>query len=149
MSELLNLLNDTLEVLNSTRGSENRKGCDVELGRHFSTDGYRMGRLFGVAKDNTLYRVTSFFIEGRKYGEIAVKKNFEFDHKVFEDPSIFNTTANILDGSIELNKFHRDIFVKAILVDEYDEMIRFGEDDELPDLIYNTCIAIYSPILSI
>ena len=108
-----------------------------------------MGRLFGVSKDNTLYRVTSFFVDGKKHGEIAVKKNFEFDHKVFEDPSTFDTTAKIVDDSIELNKLHRDIFIKALLVDEYDEMIRFGVDDELPDLIYDTCIAIYSPILSI
>lgn len=149
MGELLNLLNDTLEVLNSTRGSEDKKRCDVELGRYFSTHGYNVGRLFGVSKDNTLYRVTSFFVDGKKYGEIAVKKNFEFDHKVFEDPSTFDTTAKIVDDSIELNKLHRDIFIKALLVDEYDEMIRFGVDDELPDLIYDTCIAIYSPILSI
>lgn len=159
MSIILTLLNDTRELLNATKtlpedmveeykeaGIE-RTGLDVELGRFFSLSGYNMARLFGVSKDNCLYRVTSFKIEDKWYGEISIKQNFEFDHKVFEDPSTYDTTAKIKDNSVELDKVHRDIFIKALQVEEYDVNLRFGEKDKLPEMVNFDCVAIYSPVL--
>lgn len=145
MSSILTLLNDTREVLNATKTLDEdveeeykeagieRTGLDVELGRFFSLSGYDVARLFGVSRDNCLYRVTSFKIGNDWYGEISIKRNFEFDHKVFEDPSIFDTKVQIKDNSVEFNKVHRDIFIKALQIDTYDENIRFGEKDKLPN----------------
>lgn len=159
MSSILTLLNDTRELLHATKtlpeemveiyeeeGIE-RTGLDVELGRFFSLSGYDVARLFGVSRDNCLYRVTSFKIGDDWYAEVSIKRNFEFDHKVFEDPSIFDTKVQIKDNSVEFNKVHRDIFIKALQVEEYDENIRFGEKDKSPDMVNDDCIAIYSPLL--
>lgn len=156
---ILTLLNDTRELLSATRtlpedmveefkeaGIE-RTGLDVELGRFFSLSGYNTARLFGVDKDNTLYRVTTFVVDDEFYAEVSIKRNFEFDHKVFEDPTTYNTTVKIKDNSAEFDKLHRDIFIKALQVEKYDENIRFGEKDELPEMVYGYCVAIYSPIL--
>lgn len=159
MSNILTLLNDTRELLNATKTLDEdaveeykeagieRTGLDVELGRFFSLSGYDVARLFGVSKDNCLYRVTSFKIDDNWYGEISIKRNFEFDHKVFEDPSIFDTKVQIKNNSVEFNKLHRDIFIKALQVEDYDDNIRFGEKDKLPDIQHNECVAIYSPLL--
>lgn len=159
MSSILTLLNDTRAVLNATRtlpeelleiyeeeGIE-RTGLDVELGRFFSLSGYNTCRLFGVSKDNCLYRVTTFTIDGQYYCEVSIKSNFEFDHKVFEDPSTYDTTAKIKDNSVELEKVHRDIFIKTLQIEEYDVNLRFGEKDELPQLVHHECVSIYSPLL--
>ena len=160
MSMVLTLLNDTREVLNATRkipeemekaykeAGVERTGLDVELGRFFSLSGYSMCRLFGVDKNNRLYRVTSFVVDNVWYGEILIKENFEFDHKVFEDPSIYNTTVKIKDNSAELDTLHRDIFIKALKVENYDKTFKFSEKDKLPEEINSECMAIYSPILS-
>ena len=159
MSSILTLLNDTRAVLNATRtlpeelqeiyeeeGIE-KTGLDVELGRFFSLSGYNTAREFGVSKDNTLYRVTTFVVDGKYYGEVSIKKDFEFDHKVFEDPRTYDTMIKIKDNSAEFNKLHRDIFIKALQIDTYDEHIRFGEKDKLPDMVNDDCVAIYSPLL--
>ena len=159
MSSILTLLNDTRAVLNATRtlpeelleiyeeeGIENT-GLDVELGRFFSLSGYNTCRLFGVSKDNCLYRVTTFIIDGQYYCEVSIKSNFEFDHKVFEDPSTYDTTIKIKDNSAEFDKLHRDIFIKALQVDKYDDHIRLGEKDDLPEMVHDECVAIYSPLL--
>ena len=160
MRLVLTLLNDTREVLNATRkipeemkeaykeAGVERTGLDVELGRFFSLSGYNLCRLFGVSLDNRLYRITTFIVDNKWYGEISVKENFEFDHKVFEDPSTYNTTVKIKDNSAELDELHRDIFIKALQVENYDEVFKFSEDDKLPEEINSECMAIYSPILS-
>lgn len=152
MTQLLNVLNDTRAIVLASRNikkGENAIGLDVELGRFFSTDGYKVGRLFAVTQDNILYRVTSFILDGKWYGEISIKKDFEFDHIVFDDQSIFDSTAKIIDSSVELNRVHRDIFIKALQVEDYCEHKRFSEDDNLDEyLIFDMCVAIYSPILS-
>ena len=162
MTQLLNVLNDTKEIVSTSRNikkGENAIGIDVELGRFFSTEwcittiivsiGYKVGRLFAVTEDNTLYRVTSFIVDGKWYGEISIKKDFEFDHMVFDDQSVFDSTAKIIDSSVELNRVHRDIFIKALQVENYCEHKRFSSIDELDeDLIFNMCVPIYSPILS-
>lgn len=170
MTQLLNILNDTMEIVSASRNIKkgesilsslldtnlpfdidflNNTGIDVELGRFFSSDGYKVGRLFAVTKENILYRVTSFIIDGKWYGEISIKKDFEFNHIVFDEQSIFDSTVKIINDSVELNKVHRDIFIKALQVEDYCEHRRFSLIDELDeDLIFDICVPIYSPILS-
>ena len=170
MTQLLNVMNDTMEIVSASRNIKkgeqivssssdtnlpfsidflNNTGIDVELGRFFSTNGYKVGRLFAVTEENTLYRVTSFIIDGKWYGEISIKKDFEFNHIVFDDQSIFDSTAKIIDGSVELNKVHRDIFIKALQVEDYCEHKKFSSIKELDEnLIFDICVPIYSPILS-
>ena len=162
MSSVLTLLNDTRELLGATKripdeekeayeeaGIE-RTGLDVELGRFFSLDGYNVAQLFCVGLGDKLYRVQSFKIEGKWYATISVKNGFVFNTDVFEDPTVYDTTANIKAGStVEFNKTHLEIFIEALKVEEWDEVYNIGEGDELPDIQHNQCVAIYSPLLGI
>lgn len=50
--EILNMLNDTREVLTATRGMrpEGAEVIDVEIGRFFSDSGYKVCTMYGVGK---------------------------------------------------------------------------------------------------
>ena len=135
MSSILTLLNDTRELLNATKtlsedvveaykevGIE-RTGLDVELGRIFSLSGYKW------------------------YATISVKNGFVFNTDVLEN---FDTTVKIKAGSTaEFDKTHLEIFIEALKVEEWDEVYNISDDDELPDIQHNQCVAIYSPLLGI
>lgn len=162
MSSILTLLNDTRELLNATKtlpddiveayeeaGIE-RTGLDVELGNFFSLSGYNVAQLFGVGLGDKLYRVQSFKIDDKWYATISVKNGFVFNTDVFEDPTVYDTTAKIKAGStVEFNKTHLEIFIEALKVEKWDEVYNIGEGDELPDIQHNRCVAIYSPLLGI
>ena len=107
MSSILTLLNDTRELLNTTKtlpedmkeayegtGIE-RTGLDVELGRFFSLSGYSIAQLFGVGLGDKLYKVQSFKREDKWYTPISVKNGFVFNTKVIEENSFRNLYRRI------------------------------------------------------
>ena len=153
--EILNMLNDTREVLTATRGMrpEGAEAIDVEIGRFFSTDGYRVCTMYGVGKDEdgntTLIRTQTHVTgDGHFYGSISIKKGFEVDPLIFSDTKDFDSRANIVNNVVEYNSIHKEHFIRALQVEEYDETILFSEDDPLPEEVYSYCISLFSPILS-
>lgn len=153
--EILNMLNDTREVLTATRGTrpEGAEVIDVEIGRFFSDSGYKVCTMYGVGKtkegEGILFRTQTHVDEnGKIYGSISRKDNFKVDPIIFEDPKDFDSTAKIKDNIVEYNPVHKEHFIRALQVEEYDETLLFSEDDPLPEEVYSFCISLFSPILS-
>lgn len=153
--EILNMLNDTREVLTATRGMrpEGAEAIDVEIGRFFSTSGYKVCTMYGVGKtedgEGILFRTQTHIDEdGKLYGSVSRKSNFEVDPIIFEDPKDFDSTAKIKDNIVEYNPVHKEHFIRALQVEDYDETLLFSEDDDLPEEVYSFCISLFSPILS-
>ena len=148
--EILNMLNDTREVLTATRRG---KAIDVEIGKFYSTTGYRVCTMYGVGKtaegEGILFRTQTHVDEnGKMYGSISRKSNFEVDPIIFSTPMEFDTRAKIVNNVVEYNPVHKEHFIRALQVEEYDETILFSEDDPLPDEVTYFCVSLFSPILS-
>lgn len=152
--EILNMLNDTREVLTATRGMrpEGAEAIDVEIGRFFSTEGYKVCTMYGVGiteEEGILFRTQTHIDEnGKLYGSLSRKDNFKVDPIIFEDPKDFDSTAKIKDNVVEYNPVHKEHFIRALQVEEYDETLLFSEDDKLPEEVYSFCVSLFSPILS-
>lgn len=150
MTQVLSLMNQTRGIVTATRDIEikgtDRKGLNVELGNYFSLYGYNTAQLFGVNPDNKLYKVQSFVVYGKWFCSISVKNDFVFNKKVFDN---VDTRAKINPkGFVELNEIQEKIFIDALSVKDWDEQYNISEADEIPDIQYENCIPIYSPILS-
>lgn len=136
--QLLTVLNDTSAVLTSTHG------IDVELGRYFSTEGYRSCTLFALGIEGGLYKVTTEYREGAplngQVGIICYKKDFEVD------PEFKGGVVTDDKRRAELEKSH---FLRALDVTEWDNIVEFDRntDIETVQYIYDAAFAIYSPIL--
>lgn len=150
MTELIGTLNDTIEVLQRT------EKVDVELGRHFSTNGYTSCILYAVSKDNTLYRCQTFKDANDSiHGAVSVYNNFNVNQDLFLDPST-NPTLSTYNGKLfEPNKIHKEEFLKILQLDrEPDEHYTFSKEDEiekmegLGDRITDSVINVYSPVLT-
>lgn len=153
--EILNILNDTREVLTATRGMrpEGAEVIDVEIGRFFSESGYKVCTMYGVGKtkegEGILFRTQTHVDEnGKIYGSISRKDNFKVDPIIFKDPKDFDSTAKIKDNIVEYNPVHKEHFIRALQIEEYDETLLFSEDDTLPEEVYSYCVSLFSPVLS-
>lgn len=153
--EILNMLNDTREVLTATRGMrpEGAEAIDVEIGRFFSEYGYKVCTMYGVGKteegEGILFRTqTHIDVNGKLYGSVSRKSNFEVDPIIFEDPKDFDSTAKINNNVVEYNPIHKEHFIRALQIEEYDETLLFSEDDPLPEEVHYFCVSLFSPILS-
>ena len=153
--EILNMLNDTREVLTATIGMrpEGAEAIDVEIGRYFSTDGYKVCTMYGVGiteeGEGILFRTQTHIDEnGKLYGSISRKDKFKVDPTIFKDPKDFDSTSKIKNNIVEYNPVHKEHFIRALQVEEYDETILFSEDDKLPEEVYSFCVSLFSPILS-
>lgn len=149
MTELIGTLNDTMDVLRQTQG------CDVELGRHFSTDGYKACTLYAVSPSNVLFKAQTFFIDGEIHGSLSVYENFDVDQRLFDDPTTSPTTMTYDGKTFVANKLHQDQFIKILQLDkEADQVYTFSFKDDISkmegigDILYNTVVNVYSPILT-
>ena len=151
--EILNMLNDTMEVLTATRGMRPEGAIDVEIGKFYNIGGYKVCTMYGVGKDEDgsgrLMRAQTHVDEnGYMYGSISIKRGFEIDPILFSTPIEYDTRAKIVNNVVEYNPVHKEHFIRALQVEEYDEVILFSEDDPLPDEATYFCISLFSPILS-
>lgn len=134
--ELLTALNDTAEILT------NLHGVDVELGRFYSTEGYRSCTLYAVGIDGGLYKVTTEYKEGApmngQVGTICYKKDFEVSEE-FKNVERENK-------QVDLQLEH---FLRAVKVDDWDDIVTFDRNVDINTVkyIYNAAFPIYSPIL--
>ena len=134
--ELLTALNDTAEVL------INLHGVDVELGRFFSTEGYRKCTLFALGIDGGLYKVTTEYKEGAPVngtvGTICYKKEFEVSEK-FKN----------VEGDNKQEDLQLEHFLRAVKVNDWDDIVTFDRNVDINTVkyIYDAAFAIYSPIL--
>lgn len=150
MTELMGTLNDTMDVL------RNVQECDVELGRHFSESGYKACTLYAVSPNNVLYRAQTTFIDGHIFGSVTVYENFDVDQRLFDNPFTSPTTMTYHDGVFEANKLHKEQFAKILQLNKEPDHVytfSFNKDDVtemegLKDIIYDSVVNVYSPILT-
>lgn len=136
--QLLTTLNDTIAVLSKLHG------VDVELGRYFSTEGYRSCTLYALGIEGGLYKVTTKYKEGApvdgKIGIICYKGDFEVD------PEFKGGVVTDNEKRAELEKSH---FKRALDITEWDNIVEFDRNVDIDTVqyIYDAAFAIYSPIL--
>lgn len=125
MTELLCILNDQVEAL------QNLYKQDVEIGRHFSTTGYRNSTFYGVTLNNKLIRCQTWIVEDfrndpdihDKYNfRIDIKENFDFDGKTFMDKD-FNEVlpSQIINDVIVYEETMKEAFIRALQVEHFDK----------------------------
>lgn len=143
VSNILSLMNDTRDLLTSS------KNTNVVINGYLSKEGYTVCQLFAVGLGDKLYRIQSYKLNGKWHCSISIKNGFVFNTDIFVDE---NTVpfSNLGYVDAETSNEYLTLFIEALKINKWDEIISFHEGENIPSEIANICCyAIYSPILTI